>query len=79
MVLIIALVQHKEISINFSNAKTKVCLKLITMVIRVNCTYRKQICNFKVNDNISWHHFCLGSILKHFTKDEQSEIYLINL
>ena len=31
---------------------------------------------FKAMDNISWYKFCLGSVSKDFTKDEQSEIFL---
>ena len=27
-------------------------------------------------DNISWYNFCLGSVSKEFTKDEQNEISL---
>ena len=34
------------------------------------------ICEFKANDNMSWYNFCLGSISKDFTKDEQSQISL---
>ena len=30
----------------------------------------------KAKDNINWYNFCLGSLSKDFTKDEQSEIYL---
>ena len=34
------------------------------------------ISKFKPNDNMSWYNFCLGSLSKDFTKDEQSEIFL---
>ena len=39
-------------------------------------TIKIVICNFKTNDNTSWYNFCLGSVSKDFTKDEQSEIFL---
>ena len=34
------------------------------------------ICKFKANDNTSWYNFCLGSVSKDFTKDEQTDISL---
>ena len=37
---------------------------------------KTDICNFKANDNMSWYGFCLGSISKDFTKDEQRGISL---
>ena len=37
---------------------------------------KTKIYKFKVKNNISSYNFCLGSISKDFTKDEQSEIYL---
>ena len=37
---------------------------------------KTEICKFKAKDNISWYDFCLGSISKDFTKNEQSEISL---
>ena len=37
---------------------------------------KTEIRKFKAKDNISWHNFCLGSISKDFTKDEQSGICL---
>ena len=27
-----------------------------------------------MKDNVSWYNFCLGSVSKDFTKDEQSEV-----
>ena len=55
--------------------KTKFCLSLHNNgnegYLYINKT---EICNFKANDNISWYKFCLGSMSKIFTKDEQSEI-----
>ena len=69
--------QQKKNSINFSKAKTKFCLSLHyngdESYLHVNKT---EICKFKANDNKSWHNFCLGSISKKFTKDEQREISL---
>ena len=37
---------------------------------------KTDIWNFKANDNMSWYDFCLGSISKDFTKDEQRGISL---
>ena len=37
---------------------------------------KTEICKFKTKDNIRWYDFCLGSISKDFTKNEQSEISL---
>ena len=37
---------------------------------------KTEIYKFKAKDNISWYTFCLGSVSKDFTKDEQSEISL---
>ena len=33
-------------------------------------------CKFKANDNMNWYNFCLESVSKVFTKDEQSEFSL---
>ena len=72
----ITLVQQKN-SINFSKAKTKFCLSLHCngdeSYLYVNKT---EICKFKANNNISWYNFCLGSLSKDLTKDEQKEISL---
>ena len=38
--------------------------------------YKTDICKFKAHDNIRWYEFCLESVSKGFTKDEQSEIAL---
>ena len=77
MVLMIALVQQKKISTNFSKAKTKFCLSLHyngdESYLYVNET---EICKFKAHDNISWYNFCIAKVSKDFTKDEQSEIFL---
>ena len=75
----IALAQQKKkrIIISFNKANTKFCLSLHyhgdESYLFLNKT---DICKFKANDNISWYNFCLGSISKDFTKDEQSEISL---
>ena len=37
---------------------------------------KTEIYKFKAKDNIGWHNFCLGSISKDFTKDEQCKISL---
>ena len=37
---------------------------------------KTEIWKFKAKENISWYKFCLGSMSKDFTKDEQSEISL---
>ena len=39
---------------------------------------KTEIFKFKAKDNISWCNFCLGSVSKDFTKNEQSEISLNN-
>ena len=67
----------KKNSINFSKTNTKFCLSWYYngdesyFYVNKNETYK-----FKAKDNISWFNFCLGSISKIFTKDEQSEISL---
>ena len=38
---------------------------------------KTEIYKFKVHDNIRWYDFCLGSVSKDFTHNEQSEISLI--
>ena len=35
-----------------------------------------EIYKFKAKDNVSWYNFCIRSISKDFTKDEQSELFL---
>ena len=37
---------------------------------------KTKIDKFKVYDNKRWYDFCLGTISKDFTKDEQSEVSL---
>ena len=37
---------------------------------------KTKIDKFKAKDDISWYYFCLGSISKGFTKNEQSETFL---
>ena len=37
---------------------------------------KTETCKFKGNDNICWYNFCLKSLSKYFTKDEQSDISL---
>ena len=37
---------------------------------------KTEIYKFKAHDNIGWYGFCLGSVSKDFTKNEQSEISL---
>ena len=73
----ITLVQQEKNSINFSKLNTKLCLSLQCdgdeSYLYVNKT---EIYKFKAKDNISWYTFCLGSVSKDFTKDEQSEISL---
>ena len=69
--------QKKKISINFSKENKKFCLNLHCngdeSYLHVT---KKEICKFKAKDNISWYNFCLRSISKDFTKDDQSEISL---
>ena len=73
--MVVLVQQKKKFSINFS--KAKFCLSLHyngdESYLYVNET---EICKFKVKDNISLYNFCLGSVSKSFTKDEQSEISL---
>ena len=77
MVLMIALVQQKKKSIDISKAKTKYCLSLDyngeNNYLYVNKT---EIFKFKAHDNIRWYEFCLRSVSKDFTKDDQSKISL---
>ena len=77
MVSMVGLVYHKKTSFNFSKANTKLCLSLHyngdESYLYVNKT---EICKFKANNNIIWYNFCLGSLSKDFSKDEQSEISL---
>ena len=37
---------------------------------------KTEVYKFKTKDNINWYDFCLGSVSKDYTKDEQSEISL---
>ena len=37
---------------------------------------KTEICKFKAKDKISWYNFCLGSVSKDLTIDEQSDISL---
>ena len=69
----IVLVQEKKNSINFSKAKAKFCLILhyngVNDYLHVNKT---GIYKFKASVNIHWNEFCVESISKDFTKDEQN-------
>ena len=71
-VLMIALVQQKKI-IKFSKENTSLLYDVDENYLHVNKT---EICEFKAKYNISLNNFCLGSVSKDFTKDEQSEISL---
>ena len=66
---------EKKFSDNFSKANTKFYLSLHYNGDE-SCLYenKTEIYKFKAKDNIGWYTFCLGSISKDFTKDEQSEI-----
>ena len=76
MVLMIALVQQKKKSVDFSRVKAKICLilycKCDESYLYVNKT---EICKYKAKDSIGRQNFCLG-ISKDFRKDEQKEISL---
>ena len=37
-----------------------------------------EIYRFKANDNISWYIYCLESVSKDFTTDEESEFFSLN-
>ena len=65
------------ISINLSKKNTNFCLSLHYNCDE-NCLYenKTEICKFKAKGNISFYNFCLRSISKDFTKDEQREISL---
>ena len=62
-------------SIKFTKENTKFFLRLHyngdESYLYVNIT---KICKFKAKDNIGWYDFCLESISRDFTKDEQSEL-----
>ena len=70
MVLMMALIQQKKISINFSKLKTKFCLSLH---YNEDESYwyanRTEIFMFKANDDIRWYNLCLESASKDFTED----------
>ena len=78
-VILILLVQPKKISINFSKAKTKFCLRLhyngTNSYLFVN---KAEIYKFKAHNNIRWYEFSLGCVWTDFMKYEQSEISLID-
>ena len=40
------------------------------------CVNKTEICTFKVNDNIRWYNFWLGSLSIDLTKDKKSEVSL---
>ena len=69
--------RKKKSSINFSKANTKFSLSLnysgAESYLYINKT---EIYKFKAKDNVSWNNFCLGSVSRDFTKDEQSKISL---
>ena len=69
--------EKKTSSINVSKAKTKVCL-ILHYNDNESYLYVKstEIYKFKAKDKISWYNFCLGSVPKDFTKDEQSDMVL---
>ena len=73
----VVLVEQKKISINFSNANKKFCFSLHynddESYLYGNKT---KIYKFEAKGNISWYNFCLGSLPKDFTKDEQGEMVM---
>ena len=63
---------------NFSKAKTKFCLSLHYKGDESYLYLKKtEMWTFKANYNIRLYNFCLLSVSKDFTKDEQMNIYLI--
>ena len=64
-----------ELSINFTKANTTFSLSLYYNgdegYLYVNKT---NIFKFTAHNNIPWYEYCLGSVLKEFSKDEISEI-----
>ena len=69
--------EQKRKSINFSNAKKKFSFRLYYNSVN-SCLHvsETEIYKFKEHDKVSWYEFCLGSISKDFTKDEQREIFI---
>ena len=67
---------RKNLVLILVKANAKFCISLCynggESYLYVNKT---EICKFEANDNISWYNFCLGSISKDFTTEEQSEIF----
>ena len=53
--------------------KKNLVLTLVKQIQNVGYVNKTEIYNFKAKDNISWYNFCLGSVSKDFTKDQQSE------
>ena len=77
VILVIALVLQKT---NFVLAlvNQRQNFAYIAMMKRVMLPVNKtETCKFKVNDNISWYNFCLGSVPEDFFKDQTIEIYCI--
>ena len=72
-----ALMEQKKVCINFSKANKNFCISFHNnddeSYLYVNKT---EICKYKANDITSWCDFCLESVSKDFTKDEQSEVSL---
>ena len=65
---------EKKYSINFSKANTNFYLSLHYNGDESYLYVNKINYKFKVKSNISWYNFCIGSLSKDFTKDEQNEI-----
>ena len=64
----------KKFSINFSEVNIKFCFSLPynsdESFLYVNKT---EICKSKAKDNTSLYNFCLGIVIKDFTKNKQTE------
>lgn len=76
-VLMIALMQQKKKSINFSKAKAKFCLSLHHSGVKNYFYVNKTDINiFQGHDNICRYEFCLGSVSNAFRKNEQTSIFL---
>ena len=75
--LMIALMQQKKNSINFSKAKTKFCFSLHHSGVKSYFYVNKANINiFQAYDTICRYEFCLGSVSKAFMKNEQTSIFL---
>ena len=77
--LMIALVQQKKKVLTLVKQRQNFVAVCITTVLIANsCIFinKTEIYKFEVHDSICWYGFCLGTVSKDFTKNDQSEISL---